>query len=92
MIQGPDMREVVVVRCLVPEVAVVVPADEILEQEREGEVVMKMGEVWSIYRWMGCAHGVWAWDVHGALQHGMKLRGLVRDMHSYGYCRTLHCR
>lgn len=52
MIQGPDMREVVVVRCLVPEVAVVVPADEILEQEREGEVVMKMGEIW-VGRWEG---------------------------------------
>uniref|UniRef100_A0A093V8K2 DNA replication complex GINS protein SLD5 n=1 Tax=Talaromyces marneffei PM1 TaxID=1077442 RepID=A0A093V8K2_TALMA len=52
MIQGPDMREVVVVRCLVPEVAMVVPADEMLDQEREGEVVMRMGEVW-VGRWEG---------------------------------------
>jgi GINS complex subunit 4 len=52
MIQGPDMREIVVVRCLVPEVAMVVPADEILDQEREGEVIMRMGEVW-VGRWEG---------------------------------------
>lgn len=52
MIQGPDMREVVVVRCLVPEVAMVVPADDMLDQEREGEVMMRMGEVW-VGRWEG---------------------------------------
>lgn len=52
MIQGPDMREVVVVRCLVPEVPVVIPADEILNREREGDVVMRMGEVW-VGRWEG---------------------------------------
>ncbi|KUL84385.1 hypothetical protein ZTR_06322 [Talaromyces verruculosus] len=57
MIQGPDMREVVVVRCLVPEVAVVIPADEILDREREGDVIMRMGEVW-VGRWEG-VKGAW---------------------------------
>ncbi|EED22068.1 GINS DNA replication complex subunit Sld5, putative [Talaromyces stipitatus ATCC 10500] len=51
MIQGPDMREVVLVRCLVPEVPIMVPADEIYDQEREGEI-MRMGEVW-VGRWEG---------------------------------------
>ncbi|PCH00941.1 GINS complex [Penicillium occitanis (nom. inval.)] len=57
MIQGPDMREVVVVRCLVPEAAVVIPADEILDRERQGDVIMRMGEVW-VGRWEG-VKGAW---------------------------------
>lgn len=59
MIQGPDLREVVIVRCLVPEVAVVIPADEILEQEREGDVIMRMGEIW-VGRWEGVKK---AWEM-----------------------------
>lgn len=51
MVQGPDMREVVLVRCLVPECAIVIPADDLLDQEREGEV-MRMGEIW-VGRWEG---------------------------------------
>lgn len=49
MVQGPDMKEIVIVRVLVPEVDMVIPADEVLDVERVGEK-MKMGEVW-IGRW-----------------------------------------
>lgn len=51
MVQGPDGKEVVFVRCLVGVVRGVVPGDG--EEEGGGEedgVVMRMGEVW-VVRW-----------------------------------------
>jgi GINS complex subunit 4 len=51
MVQGPDMKEVVFVRCLVEEVAVVIPPDDALGDETYG-TTMRMGEVW-VSRWEG---------------------------------------
>ena len=55
MVQGPDVKEVVFVRCLVGEVRVAVPDDDDdgvgLDEEGEG-VVMHMGDVW-VVRWEG---------------------------------------
>ncbi|KAE8145236.1 hypothetical protein BDV25DRAFT_170683 [Aspergillus avenaceus] len=51
MVQGPDAREVVFVRCLVEEVGVVVPPGDGVGVE-VGGVVMRMGEVW-VVRWEG---------------------------------------
>lgn len=51
MVQGPDSKEVVFVRCLVDEVTVVVPPDETLNEETYG-TTMRMGEVW-VARWEG---------------------------------------
>lgn len=54
MIQGPEVREVVFVRCLGPEVPVVVGGDE---GEEEVGVTMRMGDVW-VVRWEG-VKGPW---------------------------------
>ncbi|BCS15949.1 GINS complex subunit [Aspergillus luchuensis] len=51
MVQGPDGKEVVFVRCLVEEVRVVVPPGDGVEVEVEG-TVLRMGEVWAV-RWEG---------------------------------------
>lgn len=51
MVQGPDGKEVVFVRCLVDEVRVVVPAGEGVDEEVEG-ISMRMGDVW-VVRWEG---------------------------------------
>ncbi|KAL1966907.1 hypothetical protein VTN77DRAFT_3651 [Rasamsonia byssochlamydoides] len=51
MVQGPDTKEVVFVRCLVDEVTIVVPPDETLDVEEYG-TTMRMGEVW-VARWEG---------------------------------------
>lgn len=51
MVQGPDTKEVVFVRCLVDEVTVVVPPDDTLNEEMYG-TTMRMGEVW-VARWEG---------------------------------------
>ncbi|KAL4867302.1 hypothetical protein BDV12DRAFT_209964 [Aspergillus spectabilis] len=55
MVQGPDKREVVFVRCLAEEVVVVAPGEG-----GEGDVVggtMRMGDVW-VVRWEGI-RGAW---------------------------------
>jgi Uncharacterized conserved protein len=54
MIQGPELREVVFVRCLGAEVPVVVGGEE--EQYGTG-VTMRMGDVW-VVRWEG-VKGAW---------------------------------
>lgn len=51
MVQGPDMKEVIFVRCLVEEVPVVIPPDEALDEETYG-TTMRLGEVW-VARWEG---------------------------------------
>lgn len=51
MVQPPENREVVFVRCLVGEVRVVAPPGDGVEEELEG-VVMRMGDVW-VVRWEG---------------------------------------
>lgn len=51
MVQGPDTKEVVFVRVLVPEVTLRVPADETFPDEALG-TTMRMGEVW-VARWEG---------------------------------------
>ncbi|PYH65629.1 putative GINS DNA replication complex subunit Sld5 [Aspergillus vadensis CBS 113365] len=56
MVQGPDGKEVVFVRCLVEEVRVVVPPGDGVEVEVEG-TVLRMGEVWAV-RWEG-VRGAW---------------------------------
>lgn len=48
MIQGPEMRELVFVRCLGASVPVLVGGDE----EEESGVVMRMGDIWGV-RWEG---------------------------------------
>ncbi|KAJ5205654.1 GINS complex [Penicillium cf. griseofulvum] len=58
MIQGPELREVVFVRCLGAEVPVVVVGGE--EEEEEGNetgITMRMGDVW-VVRWEG-VKGAW---------------------------------
>ncbi|KAL2001766.1 hypothetical protein VTN02DRAFT_1290 [Thermoascus thermophilus] len=53
MVQGPEAKEVVFVRCLAEEVSVVFPADEADEEEElELGATMRMGEVW-VVRWEG---------------------------------------
>ncbi|CAG8013185.1 unnamed protein product [Penicillium nalgiovense] len=54
MIQGPDLKEVVFVRCLGAEVPVVVGGEE---EEYETGVTMRMGDVW-VVRWEG-VKGAW---------------------------------
>ncbi|GKZ34439.1 GINS complex subunit [Aspergillus brasiliensis] len=56
MVQGPEGKEIVFVRCLVEEVRVVVPPGDGIEVEVEG-TVMRMGEVWAV-RWEG-VRGAW---------------------------------
>ncbi|RAL17253.1 putative GINS DNA replication complex subunit Sld5 [Aspergillus homomorphus CBS 101889] len=56
MVQGPEMREVVFVRCLVEEVRVVVPPSDGVEEETVG-TAMRMGDVWAV-RWEG-VRGAW---------------------------------
>lgn len=56
MVQGPDEKEVVFVRCLVDEVRAVVPAGDGIEEEMEG-ATLRMGEVW-VVRWEG-VKGAW---------------------------------
>ncbi|KAB8074735.1 hypothetical protein BDV29DRAFT_201213 [Aspergillus leporis] len=56
MVQGPDGREVVFVRCLGEAVRVVVPPGDGVEVETEG-VEMRMGDVW-VARWEG-VKGAW---------------------------------
>lgn len=53
MIQGPDVKEVVFVRCLGAEVPVFVGADGdgVVDEEEIG-VTMRMGDVW-VVRWEG---------------------------------------
>lgn len=51
MIQGPETKEAVFVRCLVDEVRVIVPPGDGVEEEVEG-VTMRMGDVW-VVRWEG---------------------------------------
>ncbi|KAF5856582.1 GINS complex subunit, partial [Aspergillus alliaceus] len=56
MVQGPDGREVVFVRCLSEGVRVVVPPGDGVEVETEG-TEMRMGDVW-VVRWEG-VRGAW---------------------------------
>ncbi|KAE8369439.1 hypothetical protein BDV27DRAFT_153116 [Aspergillus caelatus] len=56
MVQGPDPREVVFVRCLVESVGVVVPPGDGVEVETVG-TEMRMGDVW-VVRWEG-VRGAW---------------------------------
>ncbi|KAE8373085.1 hypothetical protein BDV26DRAFT_297259 [Aspergillus bertholletiae] len=56
MVQGPDGREMVFVRCLVERVAVVVPPGDGVEVETMG-TEMRMGDVW-VVRWEG-VRGAW---------------------------------
>ncbi|KAI9926922.1 hypothetical protein ASPWEDRAFT_177062 [Aspergillus wentii DTO 134E9] len=51
MVQGPGMKEVVFVRCLVEEVRVVVPPGDGVDEEMHG-TTMRMGDVW-VVRWEG---------------------------------------
>lgn len=51
MVQGPEGKEAVFVRCLVGEVGVVVPPGDGVEEAVEG-VRMRMGDVW-VVRWEG---------------------------------------
>lgn len=51
MVQGPEVREAVVVRCLVEEVRVVIPPGDGIEEELFG-TTMRMGDVW-VVRWEG---------------------------------------
>lgn len=57
MVQGPDMKEVVFVRCLAEEVRIVIPADDILPEEVLG-MTMRRGELW-VTRWEGIKR---AWE------------------------------
>ncbi|PYH41447.1 putative GINS DNA replication complex subunit Sld5 [Aspergillus saccharolyticus JOP 1030-1] len=57
MVQGPDAKEVVFVRCLVEEVRVVVPPGDGVEEEVLGGTAMRMGDVWAV-RWEG-VRGAW---------------------------------
>ncbi|PYH90358.1 hypothetical protein BO71DRAFT_452842 [Aspergillus ellipticus CBS 707.79] len=56
MVQGPELKEVVFVRCLVEEVRVVVPPGDGVEEETLG-TTMRMGDVWAV-RWEGVV-GAW---------------------------------
>jgi GINS complex subunit 4 len=56
MVQGPEVREAVVVRCLVEEVRVVIPPGDGIEEEQFG-TTMRMGDVW-VVRWEGIK-GAW---------------------------------
>ncbi|KAI9376244.1 hypothetical protein BJX61DRAFT_539107, partial [Aspergillus egyptiacus] len=51
MVQGPDVKEVVFVRCLAERVEVVSPPGDGVEEEVFG-VTMKMGDIW-VVRWEG---------------------------------------
>ncbi|PYI11414.1 putative GINS DNA replication complex subunit Sld5 [Aspergillus sclerotiicarbonarius CBS 121057] len=56
MVQGPEEKEVVFVRCLGEEVRVVVPPGDGVERETLG-TTMRMGDVWAV-RWEG-VRGAW---------------------------------
>ncbi|OOF99142.1 hypothetical protein ASPCADRAFT_127707 [Aspergillus carbonarius ITEM 5010] len=56
MVQGPEGKEVVFVRCLGEEVRVVVPPGDGVERETLG-TTMRMGDVWAV-RWEG-VRGAW---------------------------------
>ncbi|KAL1846638.1 GINS complex subunit [Paecilomyces lecythidis] len=58
MVQAPDMKEIVFVRCLVEEVSIIVPADDAAGLEEEYGTTMHMGEVW-VVRWEGIKR---AWE------------------------------
>lgn len=51
MVEGPDTKEIVFVRCLAEEVTIVIPPDDVLNEETYG-TTMKMGEIWAV-RWEG---------------------------------------
>jgi GINS complex subunit 4 len=51
MVQAPDARQVVFVRCLAEEVTVVIPPDDAVREEEYG-TTMRIGEVW-VARWEG---------------------------------------
>lgn len=55
MVQGPEMKEVVFVRCLGGEVSVLLEGDGM---EEEVGVTMRMGDVW-VVRWEGVRR---AWE------------------------------
>lgn len=57
MVQGPELKEAVFVRCLVDEVGVVVPPGDGVEEEVVGSAWMRMGDVW-VARWEG-VRGAW---------------------------------
>ena len=57
MVQGPEMREPVFVRCLVDEVRVISPPGDGIDEVFEG-VSMRMGDVW-VVRWEGVRE---AWE------------------------------
>jgi GINS complex subunit 4 len=57
MVQGPDLKEVVFVRCLAEEVRIVILADDILPEEGLGKE-MRRGELW-VTRWEGVKR---AWE------------------------------
>ena len=51
MVQGPDTKEVVFVRCLAESVTIVIPPDEVLDVEELGKT-MRRCELW-VARWEG---------------------------------------
>ena len=57
MVQAPDARQVVFVRCLAEEVTVVIPPDDTVGVEEYG-TTMRIGEVW-VARWEGVRR---AWE------------------------------
>ena len=57
MVQGPEMREPVFVRCLVDEVRVLSPPGDGVDEVLEG-VTMRIGDVW-VVRWEGVRR---AWE------------------------------
>jgi GINS complex subunit 4 len=52
MVQAPDTKEVVFVRCLVDEVSIIVPEDAAAGLDEEYGTTMHIGEVW-VVRWEG---------------------------------------
>ncbi|KAN0068234.1 hypothetical protein V8E54_013804 [Elaphomyces granulatus] len=57
MVQAPDSKQVVFIRCLAEEVTVVIPADDAIGVEHYG-TTMRIGEVW-VARWEGVKR---AWE------------------------------
>ncbi|KAL4929350.1 putative GINS DNA replication complex subunit Sld5 [Aspergillus undulatus] len=58
MVQGPDKREVVFVRCVAEEVSVLAPPEQGVSEEEILGGTMRMGDVW-VVRWEGVKH---AWE------------------------------
>lgn len=58
MIQGPETREAVFVRCLSAQVPVLVGGEDDGEGEDDFGITMRMGDVW-VVRWEGIK-GAWA--------------------------------